>query len=218
MTAPDRIIVALTVFAALVGYVQGFSSVRPRWSASEAGCSSAGGWARPRSRAACSRPTRRCSGWWARLSAGSCWAGCSRRWVTGCAGGWTCWRSASPTGWGGAALATAVALGLAWLAGAVALQTPACASPLRSEVQRSAGAALAQRAAAAVRADPQRAGALRPRAEHRRASATVPAPRAAIARDPQVTAARAGRRARARDGVRLSKSPGPAGPLGTGWS
>ena len=95
-------------------------------------------------------------------------------------------------GVGGAALATAVALGLAWLAGAVALQTPGVRSPLRSEVQRSAvlrslnellppsGPILN----ALARFDPV------PSIDG--PSATVPAPRAAIARDPQVTAARAG--------------------------
>jgi S1-C subfamily serine protease len=91
-------------------------------------------------------------------------------------------------GMGGAALSAAVALALAWLAGAVALQTPG-AITLRDEIQRSAilkrlndtlppsGPILN----ALARFDPF------PRIDG--PSAGVPAPRAAIARDPQVKAA-----------------------------
>jgi S1-C subfamily serine protease len=91
-------------------------------------------------------------------------------------------------GLGGAALSGAVALGLAWLAGAVALQTPG-AVQFRDEIQRSeiltrlndalppSGTILN----ALARFDPF------PRIDG--PSAGVPAPRAAIARDPQVKAA-----------------------------
>ena len=91
-------------------------------------------------------------------------------------------------GAGGAVLSGAVALGLVWLAGAVALQTPG-ARTLREEMQRSkilqalndtlppSGPILN----ALARFDPF------PRIDG--PSASVPAPRAAIARDPQVRAA-----------------------------
>ena len=95
-------------------------------------------------------------------------------------------------GVGGAALAGAVALGVAWLGGAVALQTPGVRASLRDEVQHSAvlrslnsllppsGTILN----ALARFDPV------PRIDG--PPARVPAPRAAIARDPQVAAARTG--------------------------
>jgi S1-C subfamily serine protease len=91
-------------------------------------------------------------------------------------------------GLGGALLSGAVALGLAWLAGAVALQTPG-AITFRDEIQRStilkrlndtlppSGPVLN----ALARFDPF------PTIDG--PSAQVPAPRAAIARDPQVKAA-----------------------------
>jgi S1-C subfamily serine protease len=91
-------------------------------------------------------------------------------------------------GFGGALLSAAVALGIAWLAGAVALQTPG-AIAFRDEIQRStilkrlndtlppSGPVLN----AIARFDPF------PRIEG--PSAGVPAPRAAIARDAQVKAA-----------------------------
>jgi hypothetical protein len=91
-------------------------------------------------------------------------------------------------GAGGAVLSGAVALGLVWLTGAVALQTPG-ARTLREEMQRSkilqalndtlppSGPILN----ALARFDPF------PRIDG--PSASVPAPRAAIARDPQVRAA-----------------------------
>jgi S1-C subfamily serine protease len=91
-------------------------------------------------------------------------------------------------GLGGALLSGAVALGLAWLAGAVALQTPGAVA-FRDEIQRSAilkrlndtlppsGSILN----ALARFDPF------PRIDG--PSAGVPAPRAAIARDPQIRAA-----------------------------
>ena len=100
-------------------------------------------------------------------------------------------------GLGGAVLSGAVALGLAWLAGAVALQTPG-ARTFRVEIQRSSilralndplppsGPVLN----ALARFDPF------PRIDG--PSAGVPAPRAAIARDPEVRAARGGRGARSR--------------------
>ena len=91
-------------------------------------------------------------------------------------------------GLGGAALSGAVALGLAWLAGAVALQTPG-AMQFRDEIQRSTILTRLNDALppsgtilnALARFDPF------PRIDG--PSAGVPAPRAAIARDPQVKAA-----------------------------
>src|SRR5919197_1451965 len=91
-------------------------------------------------------------------------------------------------GLGGALLSGAVALGLAWLAGAVALQTPGAVA-FRDEIQRSSilkrlNDALPPSAPvlnALARFDPF------PRIDG--PSAGVPAPRAAIARDPQVRAA-----------------------------
>src|SRR3954447_6096255 len=91
-------------------------------------------------------------------------------------------------GLGGALLSGAVALGLAWLAGAVALQTPG-AVQFRDEIQRSTILTRLNDALppsggilnALARFDPF------PRIDG--PSAGVPAPRAAIARDPQVKAA-----------------------------
>jgi S1-C subfamily serine protease len=94
-------------------------------------------------------------------------------------------------GVGGAALAGAVALGVVWLAGAVALQTPGVRASLRDEVQHSAvlrslNALLPPSGPilnALARFDPV------PRIDG--PPALVPAPRAAVARDPDVAAARA---------------------------
>jgi S1-C subfamily serine protease len=112
-------------------------------------------------------------------------------------------------GVGGAALAGAVALGLAWLAGNVVLQSPP-ARTWRDEVQRSSilrslNAALPPSGTilnALARFDPV------PRIDGPQAD--VPAPRAAIARDPQVRAA----------GDSVVKLQGTAcglGVEGTGW-
>ena len=60
----------------------------------------------------------------------------------------------------GAALSACVALGIAWILGAVALQTPG-ARDLRDDIQRSAILRRLNYAAAALRADPQRARPLR---------------------------------------------------------
>jgi S1-C subfamily serine protease len=112
-------------------------------------------------------------------------------------------------GLGGAALSGAVALGLAWLAGAVALQTPGAVA-FRDEIQRStilkrlndalppSGPVLN----ALARFDPF------PRIDG--PSAGVPAPRAAIARDPQVKAAA--------DGVvKIQGTACGLGVEGSGW-
>src|SRR3954463_8485948 len=112
-------------------------------------------------------------------------------------------------GAGGALLSGAVALGLVWLAGAVALQTPG-ARTLREEMQRSrilqalndtlppSGPILN----ALARFDPF------PRIDG--PSAAVPAPRAAIARDPQVRAAS--------DGVvKIQGTACGLGVEGSGW-
>ena len=112
-------------------------------------------------------------------------------------------------GLGGALLSGAVALGLAWLAGAVALQTPG-ARTFRDEIQRSSILQALNDALppsgpvlnALARFDPF------PRIDG--PSAGVPAPRAAIARDPQVRAA----------GDSVVKIQGTAcglGVEGTGW-
>ncbi len=112
-------------------------------------------------------------------------------------------------GLAGAALSAAVALGLAWLVGAVALQTPG-ARVLRADIQRSAvlralndllppsGPVLN----ALARFDPV------PRIDG--PPADVPAPRAAIARDADVQAAAAGV-------VRVRGTACGLGVEGSGW-
>jgi S1-C subfamily serine protease len=110
----------------------------------------------------------------------------------------------------GAALSAAVALGLAWLAGAVMLQTPG-ARELRRDIQRSAilqqlNAVLPPSGSllnALARFDPF------PRVDG--PEANVPAPRAAVARDPQVAAAAAGV-------VRVLGTACGLGVEGSGWS
>src|SRR3954466_2405763 len=112
-------------------------------------------------------------------------------------------------GLGGAALSGAVALGLAWLAGAVALQTPG-ARTFRDEIQRSTILAALNDALppsgpvlnALARFDPF------PQIDG--PSARVPAPRAAIARDRQIRAA-------ADSGGRLQGTAGGLGVEGSGW-
>jgi S1-C subfamily serine protease len=112
-------------------------------------------------------------------------------------------------GLGGALLSGAVALGLAWLAGAVALQTPG-ARTFRTEIQRSvvlralndtlppSGPILN----ALARFDPF------PRIDG--PSAAVPAPRAAIARDADVRAAAGGV-------VKIQGTACGLGVEGSGW-
>jgi S1-C subfamily serine protease len=109
----------------------------------------------------------------------------------------------------GAVLTACVALGIAWIAGAVALQTPGSQS-LRRDVQRSfvlrhlndvlppSGAIL--HALARVDPLPSVAG----------PTAQVPAPRAAIARDPEVAAA-------APSVVRVVGTACGLGVEGSGW-
>ena len=112
-------------------------------------------------------------------------------------------------GVGGAALAGAVALGLAWLAGNVVLQSPPTRT-WRDEVQRSSVLRALNDALppsgtilnALARFDPV------PRIDGPQAD--VPAPRAAIARDPQVRAA-------ADSVVKLQGSACGLGVEGTGW-
>src|ERR671933_2383220 len=112
-------------------------------------------------------------------------------------------------GIGGAALSGAVALGLAWLAGAVALQTPGAVT-FRDEIQRSSilkrlNAALPPSGPvlnALARFDPF------PRIDG--PSAGVPPPRAAIARDPQVRAA-------AGSVVKIQGTACGLGVEGSGW-
>jgi S1-C subfamily serine protease len=112
-------------------------------------------------------------------------------------------------GMAGAALATVIALGLVWLAGAVLLQAPQ-ASGLRADIQRSAilralNGALPPSAPilnALARFDPF------PRIDG--PAIDVPAPRAAIARDPQVGAAAA-------SVVRIRGTACGLGIEGSGW-
>src|SRR5919197_6202354 len=112
-------------------------------------------------------------------------------------------------GLGGALLSGAVALGLAWLAGAVALQTPGAVA-FRDEIQRSSILKRLNDALpptgpvlnALARFDPF------PRIDG--PSAGVPAPRAAIARDPQVRAASA-------SVVKIQGTACGLGVEGSGW-
>jgi uncharacterized membrane protein required for colicin V production len=112
-------------------------------------------------------------------------------------------------GAGGALLSAAVALGLVWLAGAVALQTPG-ARTLRQEIQRSTILQALNDALppsgpilnALARFDPF------PRIDG--PSAGVPAPRAAIARDPQVRVAGQGV-------VKIQGTACGLGVEGSGW-
>jgi S1-C subfamily serine protease len=112
-------------------------------------------------------------------------------------------------GLGGAALSGAVALGLAWLAGAVALQTPGAVA-FRDEIQRSS---ILKRLNAALPPSGPVLNALGrfdpfPRIDG--PSAGVPPPRAAIARDPQVKAAA--------DGVvKIQGTACGLGVEGSGW-
>ncbi len=100
------------------------------------------------------------------------------------------------------ALTACVALGLAWIAGSVALQTPGLRN-VREDVRRSEILNKLNDVAAAVGADPQGAGPLRPAAADPRAVGRRAARRpGAILRDPQVRADRALDPAGDRDGVR----------------
>ncbi len=71
-------------------------------------------------------------------------------------------------GIGGAVLVATLGLGLVWIAGAVALQTPG-ARELRRDIQRSAILSKLNEAAAAVRPAPERARTSRPVPPHPRA-------------------------------------------------
>ena len=112
-------------------------------------------------------------------------------------------------GMGGAALSAAVALGLAWLAGAVALQTPG-AIAFRDEIQRST--ILKELNDTLPPSGPvlNALGRFDPFPAIDGPSAGVPAPRAAIARDPQVKAAS--------DGVvKIQGTACGLGVEGSGW-
>lgn len=112
-------------------------------------------------------------------------------------------------GIGGAVLAGAVALGLVWLAGAVALQTPG-ARTFRDRIQRSA--ILRELNAVLPPSGPVLNALARfdPSPSIDGPPADVPAPRAAIARDPQVAAAAAGV-------VRVQGTACGLGVEGSGW-
>ena len=114
-------------------------------------------------------------------------------------------------------LIAALALGLAWVFGAVALHAPGAAE-LRRDVQRSRDPRRAQRRAAPLGPDPQRAQPRRSAAEHHGPSAPVGPPTEAIVDDPDVRAAGAERGQGARDrlraggrGIGLDGLPGAGG-------
>lgn len=109
----------------------------------------------------------------------------------------------------GAVLSGAVALGLAWLIGAVALQVPG-ARELRREIQRSA--ILSRLNAVLPPSGPVLNALARfdPFPSIAGPSADVPAPRAAIARDPDVARA-------ARSVVRIQGTACGLGVEGSGW-
>src|SRR4051794_17337890 len=112
-------------------------------------------------------------------------------------------------GLGGALLSGAVALGLAWLAGAVALQTPG-AITFRDEIQRST---ILKRLNDALPPTGPVLNALArfdPFPTIDGPSAQVPAPRAAIARDPQVKAA-------SESVVKIQGIASGLGVEGSGW-
>jgi S1-C subfamily serine protease len=112
-------------------------------------------------------------------------------------------------GMGGAALSAAVALGLAWLAGAVALQTPG-AIAFRDEIQRSAILKKLNDTLPPSGPVLNALGRFDPFPQIDGPSAGVPAPRAAIARDPQVKAAS--------DGVvKIQGTACGLGVEGSGW-
>ena len=192
MTALDWIIVALTVFSALVGYVQGFLVGAATLVGFGGGLLVGGRVGSALVEGGSQSPYAPLFGLVGALVGGLVLGGLLEALGHGMRRRLDVPALGIADGVGGAALSTAVALGLAWLAGAVALQTPGVRSPLRSEVQRSAvlrslnellppsGPILN----ALARFDPVPSIDGPP--------ATVPAPRAAIARDPQVTAARAG--------------------------
>ena len=95
------------------------------------------------------------------------------------------------TGSLGALLTACVALGMVWIAGAVALQTPGTAEPAPRH-PAVGDPVQPQHDPAAGRADPQRAARLDPLPEIRGPAADVPPPTAAILRDPQVKRAHRG--------------------------
>ncbi|MTD46992.1 MarP family serine protease [Conexibacter sp. W3-3-2] len=109
----------------------------------------------------------------------------------------------------GAALAACVALGISWVAGAVALQTPG-ARELRADIQRSA--ILKELNAVLPPSGPLLNALARfdPFPQLDGPAPQVPAPRAAIARDPQVRAAAA-------SVVRVVGTACGLGVTGSGW-
>ena len=107
-------------------------------------------------------------------------------------------------GMGGAALSAAVALGLAWLAGAVALQTPG-AIAFRDEIQRSTILKTLNDTLPPSGPVLNALGRFDPFPQIDGPSAGVPAPRAAIARDPQVQGGERRRREDPGHGVRARR-------------
>jgi S1-C subfamily serine protease len=109
----------------------------------------------------------------------------------------------------GAALSAAVALGIAWIAGAAALHLPG-ERDLRREVQRSEILSRLNEALPPSGPILNALARLDPLPEISGPSADVPAPRAAIVRDPQVQAA-------GRSVVRILGTACGLGVAGSGW-
>ena len=191
MTLLDWIIVALTLFAALAGYFQGFVVGVATLLGFAAGLFAGGRVGTALVSGGASSPYAPLFGLAGALIGGMVLGSLLEALGYGMRRRLTAPSLGVLDGVGGAALAGGVALGLVWLAGAVALQTPG-ARTFRDDIQRSAilralnstlppsGPILN----ALARFDPSPSIDGPP--------ANVPAPSAAIARDPQVRAAAAG--------------------------
>jgi S1-C subfamily serine protease len=191
VTLLDWIIVALTLFAALAGYFQGFVVGVATLLGFAAGLFAGGRVGTALVSGGASSPYAPLFGLAGALIGGMVLGSLLEALGYGMRRRLTAPSLGVLDGVGGAALAGGVALGLVWLAGAVALQTPG-ARTFRDDIQRSAilralnstlppsGPILN----ALARFDPSPSIDGPP--------ADVPAPSAAIARDPQVRAAAAG--------------------------
>ena len=120
-------------------------------------------------------------------------------------------------GAGGAALIAAVALGVVWVFGAVALHAPGTAQ-LRADVQALADPAQPQRSPAAVGADPARVGPGRPGTFDHRPGGTGRAARLGDRQRPRRGRRRAIGGAGARDGMRARGRGIGMGRRGRAWS
>ena len=136
MTALDWLIVAFALLAALTGGAQGFVVGAAALAGFCGGAFLGGRLGAALVDQGSSSPYAPLFGLVGALVGGSSWAACWRARRGGCARGCGCPASAVVDGAAGAVLAVAVALGLVWLVGAVALQTPG-ARTLRTDIQRS---------------------------------------------------------------------------------